>query len=590
MALLWSAGLYAIYLANGREIWSGDSVPAKYLACAMVRGDGFYLDRYRDQVLKWWPHPGMPYYASVVDGHLVSRYPVGPVLVALPFTWPQMLVLDRTHPGWETNDPDWFDTIAKRSAAAITTLAALALLALLRALGLGREAWLAALAAALGSNLWVTASQSLWQHGPAALLLILLPLLLWPETPSRWRFFAAGLTAALLVCSRPIDLAFAVTTALWVTIRHPRGLIWFLPPAVAIATALIGYNRAYLGAAGGYYSSFDAATFGTPWLEGLEGTLLSPSRGLFVFSPWTLIAFAYLPFAFFRLRPATLLPWLLACLAAHGLLISTFSCWWAGLCFGPRYWTEVIPLLAIVLGLALHWAKVRCRPVFAVSVILIAISIAIQFLGAAVYPSSWQDISPDVEGSRHRLWDWSDNELSRCIVENRVYGALFGPVPAPVAPAPDVLPPHEPDVQTISPMAADSLDPVVKQNFSMALRSELSPMAAGSLDRVGCERIEGWAWDPQEPETPISVSLYDGETLLATVTADRLRRDLVRNHKGDGKHGFVFTTPAALKDGMAHQIHARIAGSGIELNKSPQELDCPEEEKRADKRGQEPKG
>ena len=125
---------------------------------------------------------------------------------------------------------------------------------------------------------------------------------------------------------------------------------------MVIGSALIGYNRAYLGAAGGYYSNFDAATFGTPWYEGLTGTLLSPSRGLFVFSPWTLIAFAYLPFAFFRLRLATLLPWLLATLAAHALLISTFSCWWAGLCFGPRYWTEVIPLLAIVMGLALNRA------------------------------------------------------------------------------------------------------------------------------------------------------------------------------------------------------------------------------------------
>ena len=40
MALVWCAGLYAIYLANGREIGSGDSVPAKYLTLRMVRGDG----------------------------------------------------------------------------------------------------------------------------------------------------------------------------------------------------------------------------------------------------------------------------------------------------------------------------------------------------------------------------------------------------------------------------------------------------------------------------------------------------------------------------------------------------------------------
>jgi len=197
----------------------------KYLSCGLVRGDGFYLDRYQRDVLKWWPHPTLPYYLALVDGHYVSRYPVGPALLAVPFTIPQMLVLDRAHPGWETSEPDWFDTIAKRSAAAITTLAALALLAVLRKLGLGRVAWLAATAAALGSSLWSTASQSLWQHGPAALMLMWLILLLWPESPSRWRFFAAGVTAAMLVCCRPIDLAFAVVTAFWVMIRHPRSLI-----------------------------------------------------------------------------------------------------------------------------------------------------------------------------------------------------------------------------------------------------------------------------------------------------------------------------------------------------------------------------
>ena len=338
-----------------------------------------------------------------------------------------MLVLDRTHPGWETSEPDWFDTICKRSAAAITTLAALALLALLRKLSLGSVAWLAATAAALGSSLWSTASQTLWQHGPAALMLTSLILLLWPENPSRWGFFAAGVTAAVLVCCRPIDLAFAVVTAFWVAVRHPRGLIWFLPPALAIGAALVGYNRGYLGAAGGYYSTFDAATFGTPWYVGLHGTLLSPSHGLFVFSPWTMVAFAYLPFAFFQLRRAMLLPWLLATLGAHALLISTFSCWWAGLCFGPRYWTEVIPLLAIVFGMALHWAKRRCKAVFVLSLILIVISAGVEILGTFVYPSSWQDPPPDFDGTTHRFWDWSDNELTRCLVENRAHRALFGP-------------------------------------------------------------------------------------------------------------------------------------------------------------------
>jgi hypothetical protein len=551
MALLWSACVFAVYLANGREIYSGDTVGTKYLTCALVRGDGLYLDRYRHEVFKDWPYPQMPYFLHVVDGRYVSRYPIGPALVALPFTMPQMLVLDWARPGWEKTEPQWFDTITKRSAAAITALAALALLAVLLKLGLGREAWLAALAAAVGSSLWTTASQTLWQHGPAALMLMLLVLLLWSESPSRARFFTAGVVAALLVCSRPIDLAFAAMTALWVALRHPRGLLWFLAPAIAIGAAFIAYNRAYLGAAGGYYSQYDSSIFKTPWQEGVMGTLLSPSRGLFVFSPWTLVAFAYLPFALFRLRLATLLPWLLATLAAHTFLISTFAVWWAGHSYGPRYWTEVMPLLAIVLGMALQWAEVRCRPVYAISLVLIAVSIGIQVLGAAVYPSGWAVRPVDIDQFPARLWDWSDSELTRCIRVSKLYRSLFGGAAAEALDATAVLP-----LNPIGEPASPS-------------------MARGTLDRVGCERIEGWAWNPQRPDTPIEVELYDGENLLATVIADRLRQDLVRGKKGDGRHGFVFTTPASLKDGNNHEIHAKVPGTGFDLNKSPQDLTCP---------------
>ena len=176
------------------------------------------------------PTRNSPITCRSFDGHYVSRYPIGTALVALPFTIPQVRLLDRTRPGWEMSEPERFDTIAKTSAAAIATLTVLALFVVLRKLGAGREAWPAAIAAALGSNLWVTASQSLWQHGPAALMLTLLVLLLLPESPSRLRFALAGLTAGLLVCSRPIDLVFAVVTALWVAVRHPRGSSGSSPP------------------------------------------------------------------------------------------------------------------------------------------------------------------------------------------------------------------------------------------------------------------------------------------------------------------------------------------------------------------------
>lgn|GEM_PF-973042 len=553
LALLWSVGVFTAYIANGREIGSGDTAPAKYLTFALVRGDGFYLDRYQRELFKVWPFPSMPYYLQMVNGHYVSRYPVGPAVMALPFSLPQILYLDWTQPGWDTTDSPWFDIITKRSTAAVTTMAGLALLAVLLRLGLKREAWITATAAALGSNLWCTASQSLWQHGPAALMLTLVVLLLLPDSPSRLRFFLAGLAAALLVCARPTTLGFAAMTALWVTFRHPRRLVWFVPPAAVIACALIGYNRAYLGLATGPYYEYQASLFATPWQEGLLGTLASPSRGLLLFSPWTIIAFLCLPLAFFPLRLRALLTWLLVPLAAHALLISKFTNWWGGWCFGPRYWTEVIPLLAIALGLALQWSRARFRPLYAITLVLIAVSIGIQVLGAIEYPSGWDEFPKNIDDSRERLWDWSDYELLRCVKKSKAYRALLGPVeiPAGWGPPPTGAPP-------------DRLQPPI------------SSIGGGFLERVGCEQIDGWAWDEQQPDTPVTVDIYDGETLILTVTADILRSDLVEARKGNGRHGFVFRTPPSLKDGTTHQIHAKIAGRGMELERSPQSLKCPD--------------
>ena len=163
---------------------------------ALVRGDGFYLDRYRHEVFKDWPNPGMPYLRA--DGRWALRL----ALSGRPG--------DRGAPVYACRrssarpDPSGLGDDAIRSGS---TRSPSARRPRSRRWPRSRSwpccsswAWGARrgsrqLAAALGSNLWCTASQTLWQHGPAALMLTLVVLLLWPESPSRLRFFLAGLAA-----------------------------------------------------------------------------------------------------------------------------------------------------------------------------------------------------------------------------------------------------------------------------------------------------------------------------------------------------------------------------------------------------------
>jgi D-alanine transfer protein len=85
-------------------------------------------------------------------------------------------------------------------------------------------------------------------------------------------------------------------------------------------------------------------------------------------------------------------------------------------------------------------------------------------------------------------------------------------------------------------------------------------------------QISGWAWDTTRPDTPIKVDIYDGDQLLASVLADRLRQDLKNGGKGDGKHGFRYRVPESLKDGKTHVIRIKISGTSIELKGTPKTL------------------
>jgi hypothetical protein len=106
-------------------------------------------------------------------------------------------------------------------------------------------------------------------------------------------------------------------------------------------------------------------------------------------------------------------------------------------------------------------------------------------------------------------------------------------------------------------------------------RPDANPAYEGFLDpSTNCELIHGWAWDAERPNHPIDVNLYDGNTLIATLSANLFRQDVFDAGKGNGLHSFGHYLPASLADGNAHTIRARIAETGQELGWSPIILQC----------------
>jgi hypothetical protein len=144
-----------------------------------------------------------------------------------------------------------------------------------------------------------------------------------------------------------------------------------LPGLAIIGAALVAWNLWWFGAIEGGQRALEglhprlhdyAGIFSGDLRQGAAGTLLSPSRGLFVYCPWAAVTLAVLPAVLRRLRARRLACWLAAALVPYFLLLSKYSVWWAGHSFGPRYWTDVIPIFAILLALALDLGAGALHP------------------------------------------------------------------------------------------------------------------------------------------------------------------------------------------------------------------------------------
>ena len=98
---------------------------------------------------------------------------------------------------------------------------------------------------------------------------------------------------------------------------------------------------------------------------------------------------------------------------AHLLVHATWPGWWGGHCFGPRYLTEALPGLVLLLVPVLAWVE-RVKPARVAFVVLAAFSMFAQSVGAFCYPmGDWHARPEPVSHRPERLWDWRDNPIRR---------------------------------------------------------------------------------------------------------------------------------------------------------------------------------
>lgn len=405
---LWASFLiglccFVIYNSNGRAISAGDTYPARYLPFAILRHHTVYLDSIA-RITAQGRSPAF-WMVPLPTGHVISLYPVVvPALIA-PLYLPAAGYLHLR--GW--TDPR-LDQVArvmeKLSASLIAALSAALLYLLLRRRASARDALLLTMAYALGTTTWVISSQALWQHGMAQLLIIgALLLLTGPCTAPR--AFAVGFLCGLIAANRPPDALLAAALGVyglffWAGLRR----IAFLAAGAALPAGLIlFYNLgvAY-NIAGGYGLRGKPSFFQHDLLAGIGGLLFSPARGLFVFSPFLLflvLAWRHRP----NDRRERALTMAMGIAVVLQILLYAKADWRAGISWGPRYMTDLLPFLVWMLAPVVAALRGIGRVVFYVAV---GVAFVIEAIGAFYYTGA-TDTVLYADNGPHKMravWDW----------------------------------------------------------------------------------------------------------------------------------------------------------------------------------------
>jgi hypothetical protein len=269
-----------------------------------------------------------------------------------------------------------------------------------------------------GTSAWSTASRALWQHGPSMLMLsVALYIVLLAEKRPKWIAWA-GLPLAYALVIRPTNSISAVCLTVYVLVRHRKRILGFLGVAAAVAVPFAILNlTTYRALLPSYYLPSRLGT-NKAFFEAMAANLVSPARGLLVYSPVFLAAVVGVLLKARDRELDKLDVSLLAVLLLHLLAISSFRHWWGGHSFGPRFFCDMGPYLtyltaAAIVRLSRHSGKARIAYAVCFAV-LVQVSVFTHSQGAlsqATY--AWNREPVNVDQHTSRIWDWRDAQFLR---------------------------------------------------------------------------------------------------------------------------------------------------------------------------------
>jgi hypothetical protein len=348
-----------------------------------------------------------PWIITIIDNHIYSTFPYVYPILNLPFyvvfglffDLKQISFLDISHPLSPLNQLDNF------IAAFWTALSAVLLFYYIYQYINQKVAYIILLIYVFASPALSLLSHNTWQHTLIVNAVLLLLILL--KKDSKYSALAIGMILGILPHIRPTTIFFYPLILLNFKKEFIKYyIIGFL--LLNIPFDIINL-MVYDHIVGPYYHHFriiKTLESKVDFLGVFLGLLVSPSRGLFLFLPYLLLLFL-IPFKWksWNTRKKEILV-LLFIIIVYIFYYSTYHIWHGGWQYGPRFFTDLLPIFMILLA-EITWAydqnKIYKISLFLLSLVAFFIHIQpnlnMEFL-------NWDTCYLKNKDHVQKIWDW----------------------------------------------------------------------------------------------------------------------------------------------------------------------------------------
>lgn len=259
-----------------------------------------------------------------------------------------------------------------------------------------------------GTSFASTTGTALWSHNFATLFALLAIYLSIRSVKTSnfnlWPVIAISLFSCYLC--RPTMMLLSPFLIFYLFLFSKKSAIYIIALISVFLIAFVGFSFYEFGQPlPDYY--LPQRLSGEHFVDAIYGNLLSPSRGILVFSPFLLIPLVYFRNVYNSIKNEKSLLILLSWPILHLILISRFPHWWAGWSYGPRLMTDVLPgifLLIVITASRLNFIK---PSTLALVIALSAFSIYINtFQGLFNYYTRLWNAEPNIDEYPEYLFDW----------------------------------------------------------------------------------------------------------------------------------------------------------------------------------------